>query len=467
MAIRNDYQAGNASIVTGTITVTGAGGANWTAADLHPGDTFKAQNLDAIIASVDSNTQITLSAPWTGTTLVNAPYAIRYQPDGSRYTAALRDLVALLGNGNLTAFSALAGALDLIPIFTGAGAMTLVSRQELKQGIDVDQKVETLAQRAAYDGQAAGYTVLVADVGDGRSAVYFKVSNTLADWSDPAFLTGPNGTFQSKGNYSGSTTYQIGDVVLYNGSSWIARVVTTDNPPPTLPTTSNTQWFLLAAAGNGFVFRGDYAGATAYLKDDVVTNQGSSWIALQATTGNAPPTLPTTSNTYWKAIAVKGTGDVSGPASSVDGSLVLMNGTTGKVIKDGGVVLSAFVKTLLDDANGAAFLASLGVTWSAPSSWNGWVKFPGGLIVQWGSTAGLTTSGGGFAIPMLTAFSSNVSWNFVAYNGDSQTGNIVVHAYKQSGYPTASTGYVVALTGQTGAAHASTSLRVDWIAVGV
>ena len=42
----------------------------------------------------------------------------------------------------------------------------------------------------------------------------------------------------------------------------------------------------------GFV--GAYSGATAYSTNDVVRDQGSSWIALQGTTGNAPPTLPKT-----------------------------------------------------------------------------------------------------------------------------------------------------------------------------
>ncbi|SFJ55244.1 hypothetical protein SAMN04515648_4568 [Phyllobacterium sp. CL33Tsu] len=419
MAIRPDYEVGTVSVTAGGVTVTGVG-TLWAAADIQTGDTFKVKNLDAIIASVDSNTQITLREAWTGGALAASSYAIRYQPDGSRYTAATRALIELLGNGNLTAFSALAGALDLIPIFTGAGAMTLVSRQELTQGIDVDAKVETLAERAGYDGQAAGFTVLVANVGDGRSAVYFKASNTLGDWSVPAYLTGPNGTFQSKGNYSGAITYAIGDVVLQNGSSWIARVVTTGNPPPTLPTTSNTQWFLLAAAGNGFVFKGDYAGATAYLKDDVVINQGSSWIALQATTGNAPPTLPTTSNAYWKAIAVKGSGDVSGPATNADANLALWNGANSKTLKDGGPItaaglasvniagtpaanklpyltgasssaltdLTAFVRTLLDDADGNAFLTSLGVTKLVSSP--GYVKFPNGFVMQGGYDSGGT-----------------------------------------------------------------------------
>ncbi|MBZ9653561.1 hypothetical protein [Phyllobacterium lublinensis] len=359
MAVKPDYTAGTVSVSAGGTVVTGVG-SFWVAADIQPGDTFKVKNLDAIILSVDSNNQITLKEAWTGGALAASAYAIRYQPDGSRFTAATRELIEQLGNGNVLALSGLTGALDEIPVFTGAGAMTTVSKQELTKGIDVDAKVETLAERDAYDGQAEGFTVLVADVGDGRSAVYFKASNTLGDWSEPAFLTGPNGSFQSKGNYSGATAYVLGDVVRDQGSSWVAKGDTTGNAPPSLPTDNNTWWELLAEAGNGFVFRGDYSGATAYVKDDVVFDQNSSWIALQATTGNAPPTLPTTSNANWKAIAVRGAGDVSGPAISVDGRLVEFDGTSGKAIKDGGVTISTFVKTLLDDASAGAFRDTLG-----------------------------------------------------------------------------------------------------------
>lgn len=390
MAIRPDYTAGTVSIAANGTVLTGVG-TIWAAAGLKPGATFKTKNLDAIIASVDSNTQVTLTEPWTGGALAGATYAIRYQPDGSSLTAKLQELIEMLGNGNLQALAALAGAFDMIPIFTGPGALTLIAKNDLIEGVQTDAKVANLAGRAAYDASPTGFSVLVNDVGDGRAAIFFKLTSASGDWSTPAYLTGPNGTFQSKGSYSGATTYQIGDVVLQNGSSWIARVITTGNPPPTLPTTSNTQWFLLAAAGNGFTFRGAYSGATPYVKDDVVVDQGSSWIALQATTGNAPPALPTTSNanwqliaqgagtfkgaysgvtayqagdvvfdqnsswvakiattgnppptlpatsnTQWQAVAVKGTGDTNGPASSIQYNPAKFADPSGKVLKDAG-----------------------------------------------------------------------------------------------------------------------------------
>ncbi|HEV7345461.1 MAG TPA: hypothetical protein VGN60_07495 [Devosia sp.] len=88
----------------------------------------------------------------------------------------------------------------------------------------------------------------------------------------------------------------------------------------------------------GVTPKGDYSGATAYVEGDAVLYNGSSWVALGATTGNAPPVLPTTSNAYWGLLARQGTdgtgtGDVVGPASSVAGRLAGFDGTTGKLLK--------------------------------------------------------------------------------------------------------------------------------------
>lgn len=61
-------------------------------------------------------------------------------------------------------------------------------------GVDFDAQVADLAGRALYDGEPEGFVVLVSDVGDGRAALYSKNSNTSADWSEPAYVTGTQGT---------------------------------------------------------------------------------------------------------------------------------------------------------------------------------------------------------------------------------------------------------------------------------
>jgi hypothetical protein len=53
---------------------------------------------------------------------------------------------------------------------------------------------------------------------------------------------------------------------------------------------------------------GDYAGATTYREGNIVVNQGARWLYINATpaAGNAPPTLPTTSNARWELLAGRG-----------------------------------------------------------------------------------------------------------------------------------------------------------------
>lgn len=50
-----------------------------------------------------------------------------------------------------------------------------------------------------------------------------------------------------------------------------------------------------------YLSKGAYNSATQYEKNDVVTYQGSSYVSLQSTQGNAP-----TNTTYWQLIASKG-----------------------------------------------------------------------------------------------------------------------------------------------------------------
>lgn len=89
------------------------------------------------------------------------------------------------------------------------------------------------------------------------------------------------------------------------------------------------------------VFRGAYAGGTAYVVDDIVTHGDETFICIQAGTGNA-----TSNASYWTKLAAKGT-DGTNVATTIttqgdilyrDGSGLqrLAAGTSGQVLQTGG-----------------------------------------------------------------------------------------------------------------------------------
>tara|TARA_R100000278_G_C5457704_1_gene159745 strand:+ start:152 stop:925 length:774 start_codon:yes stop_codon:yes gene_type:complete len=70
-----------------------------------------------------------------------------------------------------------------------------------------------------------------------------------------------------------------------------------------------------------FRWQGAYAGGTAYVKDDVVSYNGSSYVCILASTGNLP-----TNTTYWNVMAQGGT-DITSLAGLAQGDILYYNGT--------------------------------------------------------------------------------------------------------------------------------------------
>jgi len=72
-----------------------------------------------------------------------------------------------------------------------------------------------------------------------------------------------------------------------------------------------------------FRWQGAYAGGTAYVKDDVVSYNGSSYVCILASTGNLP-----TDTTYWNVMAEAGTdADIASIAGLAQGDILYYNGT--------------------------------------------------------------------------------------------------------------------------------------------
>ena len=137
------------------------------------------------------------------------------------------------------------------------------------------------------------------------------------------------------------------------------------------------------------VFRGAYNNSTAYVVDDIVTSSGSSYICIQASTGNA-----TSNASYWTQLAAGGT-DV-GTTITTQGDILyrdgsglqrLAAGTSGQFLKTQGTganpvwgdLVSPIVKVtqlehttrynLSDSANNALFTMTVNKSKDASTSY--------------------------------------------------------------------------------------------------
>lgn len=125
MATLSDYTSGTISLANGSATVTGTG-TLFEVTRFREGDTLQIQNLTAVIASVDSNTQLTLAEPWTGASIVNGAYRARQLGDGSRVSTQAATIIELLGNGVLTNLAELGVEEGKVPVGGPTGEYELV-----------------------------------------------------------------------------------------------------------------------------------------------------------------------------------------------------------------------------------------------------------------------------------------------------------------------------------------------------
>lgn len=140
-----------------------------------------------------------------------------------------------------------------------------------------DAHADDLTARAAYDDEAAGFRVLVADTGSGLAGLFIKNSASSADWSDEFRYTGPTGdtgatgatgpagaagangangadgeSFVWQGAWALATDYVQGEGVKHNGQSYICTAdhTSASGTEPNVGADWATVWDLMAAAGD-------------------------------------------------------------------------------------------------------------------------------------------------------------------------------------------------------------------------
>lgn len=390
------YSDGTITLEHGSAEIVGDGTA-WETSLIVGGVIYvEAEGGNALpILSVDSDTQITAAIKWMGESGEYSYTLVRDTEDGrqiARNSTALAQILQSLSSPAVGAMSAVTPAAQKLLLFTGPASATTIDLSELIKGIEFDQQVADMDELEALEGVASGKLVLVLDAGDDRSAIFAKIGDEVGVWSEPAYFTGPRGVagVNQRGGYDEEETYQRNDIVQAGGSTWIALDESTGEAPPTLPDAENDYWKLFARSGTaGVVPRGEYDDEVEYSANDIVLYQGSTWIALQTTEGNEPPTLPTTTNSNWMLLAGRGadgedgdgTGDVVGPSTATDGGVAVFDGSTGKSLKDAGVSIADIKSSaLLQDQKPSGMAGGASVVGWQTRTLNTEVFDPSGIV---------------------------------------------------------------------------------------
>jgi Collagen triple helix repeat (20 copies) len=141
----------------------------------------------------------------------------------------------------------------------------------------------------------------------------------------PAGPQGPPASFQ--GTWLVGSSYALGSVVGFGGSSYVALTASVGREPDLSP----TFWAVLAQAGMagtpgatgppgpagapgmvGVTYRGTWVAGTAYLADDVVTFGGATYLGTTTSLGSEPDVSPA----LWAVLAVNGALGATGPAGA-------------------------------------------------------------------------------------------------------------------------------------------------------
>ncbi len=267
------YSTGQISLVNGSAMVTGIG-TGWSTSLIIGGTIYvEAAGGNALpILEIGGDTEITAAIAWTGATGTYDYALVRDTAYGQQTVAnaqALADYIQRLNSTALAAIEGVTPAAETVLMFTGPSTATVVPRSAFIQGGEYDVQVNNLAARAAYDSKPGptsstrGFAVLVSNIGDGRAAIYSKLSDTTGDWSQPGPLTG------AKGDSGPFTEITIGPTTtLPYGSQATVTVVLVDADTVRLD-------FGIPAGQNG-TGTGDVVGPSSSMDNELALFSGTS-----------------------------------------------------------------------------------------------------------------------------------------------------------------------------------------------
>lgn len=129
MATIGDYVTGTITLTSGSANFTTSGAALQTVG-ITAGDEIwlPAKGMALVIASITGENSGTLVAACpAGAAGASQPLRVRFQGDGSRYNASVREMIEALKDGKLTSLASLTGAADRQPYMTGPTTFALTN----------------------------------------------------------------------------------------------------------------------------------------------------------------------------------------------------------------------------------------------------------------------------------------------------------------------------------------------------
>lgn len=250
MSLLTSYSTGTVSVGASSMTVTGSGTA-WSTAGVEAGDYFWAAGLSVRIASVNSNTSLTLAYAWPGAALSGANYEVQFTPDATRNLASTRSVLEQLTNGNISALGGLATAPDTLAYYTGSGVAALTGLTSAARSLLDDTSVP--AMRATLGVGSINNHTTFATYGGSDNAITATAGLTSLDNAQIRFRATAANTGAATINLDGLGAKACRTVT---GVALPAGYIRTD--ADTLATYDGTYWVLDRAPEVGSNSNGQY-----------------------------------------------------------------------------------------------------------------------------------------------------------------------------------------------------------------
>lgn len=405
------YSTGTATVANGSTAVTFQG-AGAIAAAVRVGDVFGTHKGRPIrIAAIAAdNTGLTLANPWPEASQTNAPYEIQHTPYDAGLPQQLQKIIDRLTSGNVSALADLQGAADLLPYFTGAGAMDL----------------------AQFN--AAAREILR---GEGRLGVGASI---IANWDA----------------IDGNGWWQGVDAANAPGSGWwLGRAM------------RHTADFIVVEATD-FVSSGESDSRT--WRREKKGGTWGSWYRLRLSQVEQDNRYPQRDAITDIGLA-DGNPDAPYMRRSADASLILLQRALGYTPVRQGTGPGQLSNTVSIGHDGSVPRISIdgsdfGSLWTSSQVGSGteWTRLPNGWLMQKGSSV-INFDGAGLAAIILpVSFSGGYDYTSVAWDGDVGGSSSIVNHYSNPDFPQAG-GFLVKVTSHDGVPMTGLR-RINWIAMG-